>query len=76
VDNLFSAEQLEFLKSKFVEKDACSVRHEKTDEKINTLIVDSSQTKVKLSLIQWIVTTAAGASIASLIAGLYSAIFK
>lgn len=76
MDGLFSAEQLEFLKSKFVEKDSCAIRHEKTDEKINTLIVDSTQTKVKLSLIQWLGATAAASSIAGLIAGLYSAIFK
>ena len=66
----------EWALSTFVQKDACSDRHEKTDEKINTLIVDSTQTKVKLSLIQWLGATAAASSIAGLIAGLYSAIFK
>lgn len=76
MENLFSAEQLEFLKSKFVEKDSCAIRHEKTDEKINTLIVDSSQTKVKLSIIQWVGTIAAGASITTLIAAIYGVIFK
>lgn len=39
--------------STFVQKDACSAHHEKTDEKINTLIVENTQTKVKLSIIQW-----------------------
>ena len=67
MDNLFTAEQLEFLKSKFVEKDACSAHHEKTDEKINTLIVENTQTKVKLSIIQWIGITTAGSSIATLV---------
>jgi hypothetical protein len=74
LDNLFSAEQLEFLKSKFVEKDSCSIRHEKTDEKINQLIVDSTQTKVKLSIIQWVGVTACGASIATLVAMIISAL--
>ena len=74
--DLFSPEQLEYLKSKFVEKDSCSIIHEKTDEKINTLIVDSSQTKVKLSIIQWVGTIAAGSSITTLIAALYGVIFR
>lgn len=76
METLFTPEQLEFLKSKFVERDSCSIRHEKTDEKINQLIVDSSQTKVKLSIIQWVGITAAGSSIATLIAALLGAIFK
>lgn len=76
MDGLFTSEQLEFLKSKFVEKDACSDRHEKTDEKINTLLVDNAKINTKLALIIWVGGTAAGASIASLIASLYGAIFK
>lgn len=74
MENLFTAEQLEFLKSKFVEKDSCSIRHEKTDEKINQLIVNSTQTNVKLSIIQWVGVAAAGSSIAALIAALVNAI--
>ena len=38
----------EWALSTFVQKDACSAHHEKTDEKINTLIVENTQTKVKL----------------------------
>ena len=74
MENLFTAEQLEFLKSKFVEKDSCSIRHEKTDEKINQLIVDSTQTKVKLSIIQWVGVTACGASIATFVTMIISAL--
>ena len=76
MENLFTAEQLEFLKSKFVEKDACSDRHEKTDEKINALLIDNTKINTKLSLIQWLGGIAAGASIGSIVTSLYSVIFK
>lgn len=66
----------EWALSTFVQKDACSAHHEKTDEKINTLIVENTQTKVKLSIIQWVGTIAAGASITTLIAAIYGVIFK
>lgn len=64
----------EWALSTFVQKDACSAHHEKTDEKINTLIVENTQTKVKLSIIQWVGVTACGASIATLVAMIISAL--
>lgn len=64
----------EWALSTFVQKDACSAHHEKTDEKINTLIVENTQTKVKLSIIQWVGVTAAGSSIATLVAMIITAI--
>lgn len=64
----------EWALSTFVQKDACSAHHEKTDEKINTLIVENAQTKVKLSIIQWVGVTAAGSSIATLVAMIIAAI--
>lgn len=69
-------ELTEYFDSRYVQKDACSDRHEKTDEKINTLLVDNAKINTKLALIIWVGGTAAGASIASLIASLYGAIFK
>jgi hypothetical protein len=59
-----------------VQKDACSDRHEKTDEKINALLIDNGKINTKLSLIQWFGGIAAGASIGSIITSLYSVIFK
>ena len=64
----------EWALSTFVQKDACSAHHEKTDEKINTLIVENTQTKVKLSIIQWVGVTTAGSSIATLVAMIIAAI--
>lgn len=64
----------EWALSTFVQKDACSAHHEKTDEKINTLIVENTQTKVKLSIIQWVGITAAGSSIATLVAMIIAAL--
>lgn len=69
-------ELTEYFDSRYVQKDACSDRHEKTDAKINTLLVDNAKINTKLALIIWVGGTAAGASIASLIASLYGAIFK
>lgn len=66
----------EWALSTFVQKDACSDRHEKTDEKINALLIDNGKINTKLSLIQWLGGIAAGASIGSIITSLYSVIFK
>ena len=64
----------EWALSTFVQKDACTVRHEKTDEKINTIIIEVTQSKVQLSIIKWVGTIAAGASITTLIAAIFGAI--
>lgn len=64
----------EWALSTFVQKDSCAAHHEKTDEKINTLIVENTQTKVKLSIIQWVGITAAGSSIATLVAMIIAAL--
>jgi ABC-type nickel/cobalt efflux system permease component RcnA len=67
-------ELTEYFDTRYVQKDACSAHHEKTDEKINTLIVENTQTKVKLSIIQWVGVTACGASIATLVTMIISAL--
>lgn len=76
MENLFTAEQLEFLKSKFVEKDACSDRHEKTDNKINSLLIDNTKINTKLTIIQWLVTVAAAEGLANIIDKIHGAIFR
>jgi ABC-type nickel/cobalt efflux system permease component RcnA len=67
-------ELTDLLDARYVQKDACSAHHEKTDEKINTLIVENTQTKVKLSIIQWVGVTACGASIATFVTMIISAL--
>lgn len=66
----------EWALSTFVQKDACSDRHEKTDEKINNLMIEQGKMGTKLSLILWVGGTAAAASIGSILTSLYGVIFK
>ena len=73
---LFTPEQLAYLDNLYVKKDACTARHEKTDEKINTLLVDNGKITTKLAFIQWLGGIAATASIGGIITSLYSVIFK
>lgn len=66
----------EWALSTFVQKDACSDRHEKTDEKINNLMIEQGKMGTKLSLILWVGGIAAAASIGSILTSLYGVIFK
>ena len=66
----------EWCLSTFVQKDTCSDRHEKTDEKINALLLDNGKINTKLALIQWLGGIAAGASIGSIITSIFGIIFK
>ena len=66
----------EWCLSTFVQKDVCSDRHEKTDEKINALLLDNGKINTKLALIQWFGGIAAGASIGSIITSIFGIIFK
>lgn len=66
----------EWALSTFVQKDACSDRHEKTDEKINSLLIDNTKINTKLTIIQWLGGIAAAEGLANLLGKIHEAIFK
>lgn len=66
----------EWALSTFVQKDACSDRHEKTDEKMNSLLIDNTKINTKLTIIQWLGGIAVAEGLANLIGKIHEAIFK
>ena len=66
----------EWALSTFVQKDACVNQHAKTDEKINTIMMDQVKANTKLTIIQWLGGIAAGAGIANIISKIHEVIFE
>jgi hypothetical protein len=69
-------ELTEYFDTRYVQKDTCSDRHEKTDEKINTLVIDNTKINTKLTIIQWLGGIAAAEGLANLLSKIHEAIFK
>lgn len=74
MDNLFTPEQLDFLKGMFVQRDTCSARHEKLDDKMDSINLSQERLSTKIDIlckVAWAILAvcigAVGASVFDLI---------
>ena len=65
-----------YFDERYVQKDACSIRHEKTDDKVNNIAITQERMLTKMDLTSKIDMIILTASIGAIVTGVLNLLFK